>query len=135
MRFVYTAVRKPEEIRAYYGQHAYVPLGHVELTCRVVGDEEAMFRPALYRVADCEPTGAPGAWPGGPGWPEPGQVRLVAAMIGLYRNVARAGDLLHVRGTLERVVELPTGEEHYQVVVGSGRPGEFLSPLHKRAAA
>jgi len=129
VRFVYTAVRKPEEIRTYYGQHAYVPLDQVELTCRVVGDEEAMFRPALYRVADCEPTGADKTWSDEPSWPKPGQVERVAAMIGLYRNVARVGDRLHVRGTLERVVELSTGEERYQVVVGSGRPGEFLRPL------
>lgn len=123
-RFVYTAVRKPEEIEASYGRYIYVPLGQVELVCRVVGDEEAMFRPAIYRVSDCRPVGE---WPRG--FPEPSRVGTVACMIGLYRNAARAGDRLRVRGTLERVIDLVTGAERYQVVVGSGRPGEFLRPL------
>ncbi|HDI01986.1 MAG TPA: hypothetical protein ENF78_06140 [Candidatus Bathyarchaeota archaeon] len=123
-KFTYTAVRKLDEIRTSYGERAYVPLGQVELTCRVVGDDEAMFRPAIYRISGCRPVGR---WPGG--LPEPGQVERVVANIGLYRNVARAGEEIHVRGALERVLELASGRESYQVVVGSGMPGEGIWPL------
>jgi len=125
--FVYTAVRKPEEINTHYGQRAYFPLGRVKLSCRVVGDGEAMFRPAIYHVASCEPLGP---WPPGP---SPSEVGVVACMIGLYRNLAREGDRLIVSGMLERVLDLATGEEFYQVVVGSGRPGEFLKVLGEGA--
>lgn len=124
IRFVYTAVRKPDEIRWAYGSRAYFPLGQAELVCRVVCDEEAMFRPAIYQVTGCE---ALGSW--GDDWPKPSQISIVACMVGLYRNAAKAGDKMRVRGTLERVVELATGREQYQVVVGSGRPDEFLNPL------
>jgi len=126
-RFVYTAIRKPEEIRARYGERAYAPLAPVELSCTVVSDEEAMFRPAIYHVASCEPIGP---WP--EGLPSPGEISVVACMVGLYRNVAKRGDRLRVMGMLERVLELPSGEEWYQVVVGSGRPGEGLEPLDAR---
>ncbi|RLI06921.1 hypothetical protein DRO32_04780, partial [Candidatus Bathyarchaeota archaeon] len=90
-RFVFTAVRKPCEIRTYYGQRAYFPLGQVRLSCRVEDDGEAMFRPAIYKVSGCRPLGP---WP--PSAPGPGEVVQVACMIGYYRNVARKGELLLV---------------------------------------
>jgi len=129
-KFTYTAVRKPDEIRGAYGERIYVPLGQVELACRVVDDGEAMFRPAIYRVSDCEPLGP---WP--PDLPGADRIRAVVTTIGLYRNVARSGERIRVRGTLELVVELASGRESYQVVVGSGRPGEgiwLLPPSGRR---
>lgn len=122
-KFAYTAVRKPEEIHSSYGERAYISLGQVELLCHVIGDEEAMFRPAIYRVSVRQVIGN---WPSGA--PEPRDVRAVVANIGLYRNVARSGEEIRVRGTLELVLELATGHESYQVVVGSGRPGEGIWP-------
>ena len=80
VKFVYTAVRKPEEINTHYGQRAYFPLGQVELSCRVTGDGEAMFRPAIYYITDCEPVGC---WP--QGLPDPREIGRVTCMVGLYR--------------------------------------------------
>ncbi len=126
-RFVYTAVRRPEEIRTRYGERACVPLGPAELVCEVVGDEEAMFRPAIYVIRDARYT-----WPGDPeahGLPPPSQVGAVVSMIGLYRNVAREGDAVVARGVVEEVVDLATGRSYYWLVVGSGaQEHEFVLP-------
>ncbi len=121
VRFVYTAVRKPEEIRTHYGERAYFPLGQVKLSCRISDDREAMFRPAFYGVSCCRPL----SWL--PGLPDPGHVTRIACMLGSHRNLAREGDEVVVRGTLELVLDLAGGRDFYQVVVGSGRPGEFIA--------
>ncbi len=126
-RFVYTAVRKPEEIRGRYGERAYVPLGPAEVVCEVADASEAMFRPAIYHVRRTRYT-----WPEDPegrGLPPPGRITAVASMIGFYRNIAREGDLLVARGMVEEVIDLASGSSHYWLVVGSGRQErEFVLP-------
>ncbi len=122
--FVYTAVRKTEEITSKYGEHRYLPIKPVTFRCRVTDDCEAMFRPAVYRVEDYRPLD--------PSSELQAEVlpSEVVSMMGGYRNVARRGDTIKVSGTLEKVERTETGQVHYQVVVGTGtRGGEYLWPL------
>jgi len=120
--FVYNAVRKPEEIRTRYGDSTYRALHPMRVRCRVAGDGEAMFRPAVYQVDSVETLN-------GAASEEP---REVVSMIGLFRNVARIGDWIEASGMLERVSPR-TGRPYYRLVVGSGRPGEYIRPLTDRA--
>jgi len=122
--FVCNAVRKNEEIRTEYGDYKYLAVTPVKLRCEVTSDTEAMFRPAIYKVSNCEPLNSRL------------QLRLnppldtVVSMIGLYRNVARKDDYVEVSGILERVEELRTGRTSFQVVVGSGTSeGEYIRPI------
>lgn len=116
--FMYNAVRRPEEIKQKYGKLRYTALGPVTFTCKVKDDDEAMFRPAIYRIEDCDP--------GTGGWAlHEGTVpETVVSMIGCYRNVARQGDKLRVSGMLERVENVETGQYSHQVVVGTGTSEE-----------
>lgn len=95
------------------------PLGPVELKCRCVSAEEAMFRPAVYRVEECEVIENEGL--GGV------KVSEVVSMIGLYRDIVDEGETMRVRGVLEEV-EYP-GSKWYRMVVGSVSPGEYLDWL------
>jgi predicted nucleotidyltransferase len=114
-RFVYTAIRKFEEISNNYGLYKYSPIKHVTFRCEVADDNEAMFRPAVYQITNSQlenvietPT-------------------RVVSMIGCYRNVARKGDKIKVSGILEKVENLQTGNIDYQVVVGTGtHPDEYI---------
>jgi len=121
--FVYTAVRKPEEITYKYGEYRYCPVKPVTFSCRVVDDGEAMFRPAIYQVANYQPLDSAS---------ELAKHEIptsVVSMIGMYRNVARRGDAIRVSGTLERVERTKDGDVHYHVVVGTGtREDEYLWP-------
>lgn len=112
--FVYNAVRKTEEITSSYGNCKYSPVKAVVFRCQVVGDKEAMFRPAVYQIADYRPLGPTSRIV------SDGTPRKVVSMIGCYRNVARLGDNIQVSGMLERVENLKTGEVNHQVVVGTG---------------
>jgi predicted nucleotidyltransferase len=123
-RFVYNAMRKPEEIDAQHGRLRYTPIKKVMFSCEVVDDSENMFRPAIYLIRDYQPDNSASELV------EDQVPARVLSMIGYYRNVARQGDKIKVSGTLERVEKIETGESSYQVVVGTAtREKEYLEPI------
>lgn len=122
--FVYTAVRKPEEIALRYGDCRYLPVKPVTFSCQVIDDGEAMFRPAVYRIKNCRPLDFASELH------ENETPEKVVSMIGMHRNVARCGDAIEVSGILERVEKVRSGESCYQVVVGTGtREDEYVHSI------
>jgi len=116
--FMYNAIRKPEEVNSKYGEFKYSPLAPVKFQCTVKNDDEAMFRPAIYKIEDYKPIGSISTLPKDE-FPE-----LVVSMIGCYRNVAKRGDKIRVSGMLERAENVETGEVFHQVVVGTSMSEE-----------
>ncbi|MEM2273401.1 MAG: hypothetical protein QXX56_04205 [Candidatus Bathyarchaeia archaeon] len=122
--FMYTAVRKPEEVNVRYGQYRYTPIKPVRFKCRIKDDSEAMFRPAIYEIEDYSPLEYSSELPGEM------VPRRVVSMIGCYRNVARRGDRIMVSGVLERVEDTLSGGLFHQVVVGTAGGGEeYIWPI------
>jgi len=122
--FMYNAIRKPEETHEKYGSCKYSPIMPIALTCIVKDDNEAMFRPAIYRIENCQPANSASRIS------EEKLPQFVVSMISCYRNVARQGDNIQINGTLEKVENLQTGGIHYQVVVGTGaREDEHVWPI------
>lgn len=116
--FMYNAIRKPEEVTSKYGEYSYTPILPVKLRCRVKDDDEAMFRPATYKVENSTFLHDKSAFI------EDAVPKIVVSMIGCYRNVARKGDTIEVSGMLERVIENKTQKSFYQVVVGTAENEE-----------
>jgi hypothetical protein len=112
--FMYNAIRKPEEIKQKYGQLQYTTVAPVNFNCKVEDDSEAMFRPAIYKIRDCDPGDARSTMC------KNKVPDTVVSMIGCYRNVARRGDTIRVSGMLERAENVETGQVFHQVVVGTG---------------
>jgi predicted nucleotidyltransferase len=122
--FMFNAIRRPEEIRTIYGAIRYSPVAPVEFQCTVKDDNEAMFRPAIYKIEGYK-IGKSTSEPINDKIPE-----LVVSMIGCYRNVARAGSRIKVSGMLEKAEKVETGEVFHQVVVGTGtNEEEYIWPL------
>lgn len=123
-RFVYNAVRKYDKIDVLHGRFKYSPIKHVNFCCDVVDDKENMFRPAIYKIKNYKADNLKSELirsqiPG-----------KVLSMIGYYRNVARIGDRIKVSGILERVKNIKTGENNYQVIVGSATDKkEYIEPV------
>jgi predicted nucleotidyltransferase len=116
--FVYNAVRKPEEVNTAYGDCKYLPRKQISFQCKVSGDNEVMFRPAIYQVNNYQPLNATSHL-------EKTMIpKVVVSMIGCHRNIAKKGDQLTVSGVLEQVEHAKTGKINYQAVVGSGTSGE-----------
>ncbi len=121
--FVYTAVRKPEEVTSKYGDHKYLQVMPIAFNCTVTDDSQAMFRPALYRITDYRPLNSTSEIL------KDEKPSTVVSMVGLYRNVARKGEQVEVSGFLERVEHIKTGKVNFQVVVGSGTlEDEYILP-------
>lgn len=122
--FMYNAVRKPEEVNSKYGEFRYEPVVPVRFHCKVKDDDEAMFRPAIYKIEDYKPANAASTLP------KEMIPKLVTSMIGCYRNVAKKGETIDVFGILEQVENTLTGEIFHQVVVGTGaNEDEHIWPL------
>jgi predicted nucleotidyltransferase len=114
--FVFNATRRYSELPRQ--RRSYRSLGPVEVECLCSSAEESVFRPAVYRVEDCESVG--------PELLDVGGVTEVASMIGLYRGVVSAGERMRARGVLE---EVDGGGGRLRVVVGSSLPGEYIDWL------
>jgi predicted nucleotidyltransferase len=122
--FMYNAVRKPEEINSKYGEYHYTPIYPIKLRCTVKDDSEAMFRPAIYKIENCQLKNV------GSTTPEDAVPAVVISMIGCYRNVARKGSEIEVSGMLERVEKIGAHEVSYQVVVGTAEnEDEYIWPV------
>ncbi|MCJ7613567.1 nucleotidyltransferase domain-containing protein [Candidatus Bathyarchaeota archaeon] len=123
-RFVYNAVRKYEEIDAPHGKLRYTPVKNVNFSCKVVDDNENMFRPAIYHIKNYQPEDSASELS------EEQVPARVLSMIGYYRNVARTGDVVKVSGTLEQVENVETDAVSFQVVVGTAtREKEYIEPV------
>ena len=122
--FMYNAVRKPSEITSRYGLLQFTPVSRVKMECQVKDDSETMFRPAIYRISNIQPSSDSS------GLMEDAAPEIVVSMIGCYRNVARRGDRIQVSGTLERVENHETKQVYHQVVVGTGiNEDEHIWPM------
>jgi len=116
--FVVNATRRFSEIQRT--GYTYRPVCEVEVGCRCISADEAMFRPAIYKVSGCTSVNRPDYKVEG--------VSEVVSMIGLYRGVVEDGELIKARGMLEEVVR-PNEKGRFRVVVGSALPGEYLDWL------
>ncbi len=112
--------RADHEIREAYGARRYTPLGRATVEARVTDVSEAMFLPAVYRVAEA-------VWREG----GPGPLDEVVAFEGLYGSAAEAGERVLVTGHLEA----ERGGMR-RLVVGSGflPDGGTLRVLNDRTA-
>ncbi|MCD6243087.1 hypothetical protein J7K06_05330 [Candidatus Bathyarchaeota archaeon] len=120
--FVYNAVRKLGEIKTKYGENRYEPVKPVKFKCEVIDDEEAVFRPAIYKIGGYLPLNDDSQLQETP--------KQVVSMIGVYRNIAKKGQKIEVSGMLERVENIETGRSFYQVVVGTGKmEEEYIWPV------
>ena len=123
-RFVYNAVRKPEEINSKHGRLRYTPIKNVQFVSVVVNDNENMFRPAVYPINEYKPLDLASELS------DEHLPAMVTSMNGYYRNVARTGDKIRVSGTLEKVENIETDEIYYHVVVGTGvHSNEYIEPV------
>jgi len=96
--------RADDEIGEAYGDRRYTPVGRAVVEARITDASEAMFLPAVYRVADVR-------WREGP----PGPLEEIVAFEGVFGSAAEAGEVVLAEGHLE--AERGGGR---RLVVGSG---------------
>jgi predicted nucleotidyltransferase len=118
-RFVINATRQKEEIHEVYGNNVYGALTDISFQAKIIDNTEAIFRPAHYKITDFInlSTSFPQAIP-----------NEIISMIGQYRDIAGVGDRIQGKGVLEEIRDIKTNENTYRIVIGSGRPNEYIIP-------
>lgn len=117
-RFVINAIRKIEEINEKFGQYRYQAVKPVEAVCRVVNNNESMFRPSIYEIDNCKSKQIK----------KREEPKKVVSMIGQFRDFASIGEEIKVKGMLEKEENVTSDKEEYKIVVGSGKGEEYLWP-------
>lgn len=118
-RFVVNATRQKEEIQETYGDKTYVPVSEISFQARITDNTEAVFRPAHYKITDFVSLdfSSQQAIPD-----------EIVSMIGQYRDLADVGEHIRGKGLLEEVID-KRNETTYRIVIGSGRPTEYIEPF------
>ncbi len=106
-----------KELTEKYGDKAYSPAGTITINAVVTDSKYSIFLPALYKVGKVD-------------FDKEFEVKIeeVVTYEGFYDSLAEKGDLIEVRGKLERVVDNLTGNEYGRVLVGSpeGKGREYI---------
>lgn len=108
-------VKKPEEYGERYGDRVYRKIGVTRVKAEVLDDKDSIFTPCIYKVKVLE------------GEKEADLITEITSFRGRFCEQASQGDVVVVRGTLEEVYDLRTGEVYRRIVVGSR--GDYMYPL------
>jgi len=114
IRFVVNAIRLQSEIDQR--KLIYKPIAKIKALCKVINDNDSIFRPALYKVKVINVLSGPAKYAS--------MISEVVSMIGLFRGIAYNGDLITVKGLLEQVQS--EQEKWFRIVVGSGLGDEYI---------
>jgi len=117
VRFSIHPVRVEHEAEPY-GSRFYRPLGVTCMKAIVTDAHESIFLPAIYKIDRVKIISGTKAR----------DIREVCSYESIYAGIAREGETIIVKGKLEQVKDLKTGEEYYRVLVGSleGKGYEYV---------
>ncbi|MCS7096942.1 MAG: hypothetical protein NZ926_00425 [Candidatus Methanomethylicia archaeon] len=115
-------VKLEHEVREYWEEVFYKPIGVVTIKAKVIDSTDSIFIPATYIIDNVEII--EGNLP-----PKP--IAKVVSYEGLYIDLANPGEEVIVRGKLEEVKNVKTGEHYCQVTLGSFEAGgrDYLKPV------
>jgi predicted nucleotidyltransferase len=105
-------VKTEHEVTEQFGEEFYEPVGVVEIRAKVVDAADSCFLPGTYFVTDVR-------FESGPQF---GNVERVVTYEGLYGDIAGEGDVIFVRGKLEKVFDASRRLKYSRVLAGSSEP-------------
>jgi predicted nucleotidyltransferase len=120
-------VKIETEVTEQFGEESYEPVGVVEMRAKVVDAADSCFLPGTYLVTDVQ-------------FESGGQIENVERVVtyeGLYGDLAREGDVIFVRGKLEKVFDASRRVKYSRILVGSpeARASDFIRVAGRRLPA
>jgi len=101
-------VKYPHEIGEKYGEYRYRPLGRAGILATVTSDEEAIFTPCRYPLADVQLQQDLRV----------GRIKEIVSYRGRFCEQARAGERIYAFGMVERV-QTPDGDIWHRLILGN----------------
>jgi len=102
-------VKIESEVSERYGSQRYRSVGLTEVMATVRDTNDSMFMPAKYAVDNVK-------WLRGK---QTKNVKEIVSYEGLYADIAREGETIRVRGKLEEVTVVGTGQTYQIILIGS----------------
>ncbi|MCS7385530.1 MAG: hypothetical protein NDF55_02150 [archaeon GB-1867-005] len=102
-------VKTEGEVHEEYESRIYKPKGLILIKCTVSDAKDAIFLPSKYIVNEVEIIEGP----------KVNDIREVVSFEGLFCDIASAGEKIYVKGKLEEVIDLSSGDKYHRVQVGS----------------
>jgi len=107
-------VKWPDQWGERYADPSFEQCGSAKILARVTDERESIFTPCRYRVEDVVfLNGRPKS-----------DLREIISFRGLFSDQARAGQWVHAKGSLERVIP-QSAPVYYRLTVG-GQVGDYL---------
>ena len=99
----------PSEIKESYGVKKIERLEKVEVICRIYDDKLSIFTPNIYKVKVLNVfQGSDLAW----------YTLYLTSFRSRYCEQGKSGEIVRVRGTLEKINEKDSGSSYYRIIVG-----------------
>jgi len=114
--FYIRLVLLPDEYYEPYNRTQIIPLGEIEITASVYDDKYSLFTPCIYKINDVELLASERLYEALPD--------RIFSLRGRYCDLAKNGEVIHVRGKLEKV-EIKREKEYYQLTLGTGKNDFF----------
>jgi predicted nucleotidyltransferase len=112
--------RFDDEITLEYGTERYSAIEPIECTASISDSQESMFVPARYSIEDLKFRKKPSSIK---------EINSVVSFEGVFSSIVQKGDRVQIKGTLEKVENIQTGEVHYQIVIGTLSGQGWILPL------
>jgi len=115
-------VKLEKEVSEEYGEKIYHPCGQVTISAVVSNNTDSIFLPAVYHVEDVKFLDGSKSV----------NITKIVSYESLYDSLAENGEIIQVKGKLERVTEKGIRREHYRVLVGSpeGKGKEYIKLMN-----
>ncbi len=93
----------------------------IEGQAKIVDIEKSLFLPAIYEISNFNSVGTQ----------NPINVRQIVSYNGLYNGIFEEGEIIRIRGKLEKVVDKQRHQKYYRILVGSllAQGQDYIKPI------
>lgn len=107
------------EITEQYGDVCYKNSGYAKVAAEVADDQEALFTPCSYKLANVQVLEGP----------KLERITEISSFRGRFCMQATVGETVEVQGKVELVTEKKSGIEHYRLILGN-KPQDYMVLKH-----
>jgi predicted nucleotidyltransferase len=114
-------VQTRDEIEHHYTDRQFHSFRMIEGQAKIMDIEKSLFLPAIYEISNFNSVGNQ----------NPINVRQIVSYNGLYNGIFEEGEIIRIRGKLEKVIDKQRQQKYYRILVGSllAQGQDYIKPI------
>jgi predicted nucleotidyltransferase len=114
-------IQTRDEIEYQYTDRQFHPLQMIEGQAKIVDTKKSLLLPAIYEISDFNSNDDQHTI----------TVRQVVSYNGLYNGIFEEGEMIRIRGKVEKVVDKQQQQKYYRILVGSllAQGQDYIKPV------